>query len=191
MPAPAGVPYTERKFDVGAEYEGIPNSGSVLGNGMGMLLGVHFGYVSAREIDPASGMATPEEFLPIGIENSTGTALPIVRRSGLLVALHTGLKLGLEPERLGDTAESLLVVVHAGARAYLDRGPARVRVIYDFLPFWSGESRLEHRVSGLLSTRPRDGWGYGVRAAFSYGQNRTREGGLNDQTLTIGLEVQR
>ncbi len=186
MQAPAGVPYTERGYDLGSRFEFFPGETSVLGASLGMTAAVNLGYVAPQSID---GMATPDSFLPIRMGMTTGTALAVVRRPGLMLALHTGIKLGIEPERLGDTAEAALVV-SAGGRAYFDAGRLRTHLGYDFVPFWGGESRLEHRVSGLFSTKPKeDGWAYGVRAAVALGQKRLEEGGLNDVSFTLGLEL--
>jgi hypothetical protein len=188
MQAPAGVPYTERVYDLGGQFDLFPaEEKSVLGAGLGLLIGANFGYVSRISI--GGDMPVPEEYLPIRMGVSAGTGIALVRRPGLMLALHTMIKMGLEPERLGDTAEAP-VVLSAGGRAYVDTGPLRTRVTYDFIPFWGGESRLEHRLTGLFSTRPDDGFAYGVRAALAVGQKRLDEGGLNDVSLTIGLEVQ-
>lgn len=187
MQAPAGVPYTERAYDFGTQFDFFPKEEkTVMGAGLGLLIGMNFGYVTPVSIDD---MPVPGNFLPIRMGISTGTGIALLRRPGMLLALHTTLKLGIEPERLGDTAEAP-IVLSVGGRAYMDLGPLRTRFGYDFVPFWGGESRLEHRVTGLFSTRSVDGWAYGVRAALAAGQNRLEAGGLNDVSFTIGLELQ-
>lgn len=190
VPAPAGVPYTERLVDVGGELEMYLPESTMLGTSLGVLFGARVGYVASSEIDPAAGMPTPEAFLPLSMGLTAGTGLILLRRPGLLVALHSSLRLSFEPERLGDTGEAP-IVVYAGVRAHHGTGAVRTRVGYDFMPFWGGETRLEHRFTGLISTSPAHGWGVGLRAMLGFGQNRTREGGLNDTAFTLGLEVQR
>lgn len=187
MPAPAGVPYTERVYDLGTKLEFFPEETSVLGTGLGMTVAANFGYVTRVSVQD---MPVPGDFLPIRMGMTAGTGLAVLRRPGLMLGLHTSIKLGIEPERLGDTAEAALVV-SAGGRAYIDAGRLRTHLAYDFIPFWGGESRLEHRLSGLFSTRPDDGWAYGVRAAVAVGQKRLDAGGLNDVSVTLGLEVMR
>ncbi|MBA3465007.1 MAG: hypothetical protein H0T46_34045 [Deltaproteobacteria bacterium] len=188
MDSPAGVPYTQRVYDLGIEAEFWPEEPTMLGTAVGLLGGFHFGYLGGGEID---GMPASSGFLPGLVGTSFGTALQLLRRPGLLLALHSSLRLELGlAERFGDTAEAFLIV-YGGVKAHYDLGPARTRLQYDFIPFWAGESRLEHRLTGLVSTRPSGGWGYGVRAALAVGQKRLKEGGLNDVAVTIGLEVQR
>jgi hypothetical protein len=185
QPSPAGVPYTERVIELGADTEFWPGEPTMLGTDVGMLTGLHLGYVKVGEID---GMSQPSPFLPITMGLTIGTALSVLRRPGLLVAVHSSLDLGLAPERLGDTAESPLVI-YAGARAYYETPKLRTRLQYDFMPFWVGESRLEHRLTGLVSTHSTTGWAYGIRVGLEVGQKRLREGGLDDLALTIGVEV--
>jgi hypothetical protein len=187
MPAPAGVPYTERVFDFGLAAEMWPSEPTMLGTDVGMMFGVHMGYVSAGEVD---GMAVQGAFLPLTMGLSMGTGLAVLRRPGLLIALHSSLKLEMGPDRLGKTGESWLAI-YGGVRGYYDTGRLRTRVQYDFLPFWAGESRLEHRLTGLVSTHREGDFGYGIRAGLEIGQKRLPEGGLDDVSFTLGVEVER
>jgi hypothetical protein len=189
MPSPAAVPYTERMIDVGTEFVMYPNDEhTALGTSIGMIFGAHIGYATSGEKETASGTMAVDRFLPLSMGITAGTGLTLVRRSGLLVALHSSMKLGSE-SRLGDTESPF--VVYAGVRGDYEHGRVRTHLGYDFLPFWAGLSRLEHRLTGLVSTRPGEETGYGLRAAFAIGQTRLTEGGLNDMSFTIGLEVQR
>lgn len=184
-PAPAGVPYTERVIEVGAEGEFWPGEPTMLGTDVGMLAGIHLGYVTPGDID---GMSQPTPFLPLGMGLTLGTSLGVLRRPGLLVAVHSSMRLDYAPERLGDTAESPLVI-YAGVRGYFEMTRVRTRLQYDFMPFWIGESRLEHRLTALVSSHSTTSWAYGIRAGVSIGQKRLDEGGLNDVAVTLGVEV--
>jgi hypothetical protein len=183
-PSPAGVPYTERVIELGADGEFWPGEPTMLGTAVGMLFGIHLGYVTPIDID---GMSQPTPFLPLTMGFTIGTGLSVIRRPGLLVAVHSSLQLDYTAERLGDTAEAPLVI-YAGVRGYYEMTHVRTRLEYDFMPFWVGESRLEHRVSALVSTRS-TGWTFGVRAGLSVGQKRLDAGGLNDVAATIGVEM--
>lgn len=188
--SPAGVSYTEHLVDVGTEFVMYPDDEkTMLGTNIGMIFGGHIGYSTSGEQETPSGPPMNlEQFLPVSMGITAGTALPVVRRSGLLVAVHTSMKLGME-SRVGETESPL--VVFAGVRGDFELGGLRTRLGYDFMPFWAGINRLEHRMSGVVFTRPGEGTGFGVRASLALGQRRLVEGGLNDMTFTIGLEVER
>ena len=190
QPAPAGVPYTEQLIELGGELEFIPDDEkSMLGTNLGMFFADRIGWLRSAEIEPASGMTTQDQSVPLSMSLTAGSLIPVLRRPGVLLALHSAIDFQpIMPDRLGGTGESM-VVVYGGARGMFDAGPLRVRLVYDFMPFWSGENRLEHRLTGLLAKRPRGGTSYGLRAAFEVGQKRDAAGGLNDAALTLGLEV--
>jgi hypothetical protein len=186
QPEAAGVPYKERVYDAGATFEFWPNESTTLGTRYGMLASLHFGYLGGGSVD---GMVADAGFLPVSMGTGWGTVLQLVRREGLLLAAHSSLDLSMNADRIGHTGDSWLVV-YAGLRGYYETGPLRTRVQYDFMPFWTGESRLEHRITGLISSRPRDGHAFGVRLGVEIGQKRLAAGGLNDMAFTVGLEVQ-
>jgi hypothetical protein len=186
QPEPAGVPYKERIYDAGGTFEFWPNEPTTLGTNVGMLASLHVGYLGGGSVD---GMTADAGFLPLSMGVGWGTVLQLVRREGLLLAVHSSLNLDYNAERIGHTGDSWLVV-YGGLRGYYETGPLRTRVQYDFMPFWTGESRLEHRITGLVSKRPNDGRAIGVRLGVEVGQKRLAAGGLNDVAFTIGVEVQ-
>lgn len=185
-PEPAGVPYKERIYDAGVTAEIWPDESTTLGTKYGMIATLHFGYLAGGTVD---GMTADAGFMPVNMGAGWGTVLQLVRRTGFLLAVHSSLDLSYNAERIGHTGDSWLIA-YAGLRSYLETGPLRTRVQYDFMPFWSGESRLEHRVTALISSRPHDGRAFGVRIGVEVGQKRLAAGGLNDTAFTVGVEVQ-
>ena len=70
--------------------------------------------------------------------------------------------------------------------ARLRAGTMWAEARYDLRPFWLGVDRLEHALGGTV------GFGsLGVRAELTLGQERRLEGGYEDYTFVVGVEVGR
>jgi hypothetical protein len=113
-----------------------------------------------------------------------GTIFPIVRTPGLLVEAHFLADYWLF--RATWASDTNVGVFHGGGRARLRAGGLWLEGRYDLRPFWLGADRLEHALGASVGLGS-----FGVRAELVLGQERRLEGGYEDTTFIVGVEVGR
>jgi hypothetical protein len=191
-----GVPYSEQAGWLEFELErydgrrpGAQDFPDFLGVALGLRIVARAGLLGAFDYPEPEGIETSDRPVgwlgPVRASFGGGTLAQLVRTEDFVLAAHfsTDVILGRATWITDPT-----LAFYPGLRLVWQPDPVRLQLAYDFLPFWLGDDRIEHRASSAIAFHAGP-VGIGLRFQFSIGQERRAEGGYDDMLFAGALEL--
>lgn len=180
---PVSYPFTQETIDlrVGLTWSAANRTG------LGLPVDLYVGLLGGWVLDEQYEMRDDEldvGTIPLRLMMQAGTSFPIVRTPRLQVEAH--FMVDWWTMRPTWATDFMVAAFYGGGRARYHAGTTWVEARYDLRPFWLGTDRIEHALGDSIGLGA-----FGVRAELTLGQERRLEGGYEDVTFLLGVEVGR